>query len=551
MDEWDAAAPDRKAAAAPADEWDAAAPSGVSVATDTSAAEGSIWRNMLMGGLSGASKIGATILSPFQQAVLAQAKEIQPDLAAQQPTTRADLAQFFQERAQPQSLAFKGGELGAEIAGTAGIGGALGAGAKALGASPAVVSALGSGGLSLGGESLPAAANLALRTGAGAATGALSAGLVNPHEAAAGGVIGAVTPGAAWLAGAAGRGLMNVGGAIAKNVLGTSTGVGPAAVQAAYEAGKAGDTSFLENMRGDASMGDIVEQAKDALGQMRAARGAAYRGGMAAVSGDKTVLDMAPVQQAIAAAPSGMFKGKVVNQDVVNTVQAIKDKVAEWAGSDAATFHTPEGFDQLKQAIGGIRESTQPGTAARTAADQVYNSVKSQIVKQAPAYAQVMSDYEQASIQLNEIQRSLSLGQKTSADTALRKLQSVLRNNVNTNFGNRLASVQALQTQGGASIVPALAGQSMNTWMPRGIAGALETGGAGLATALGHPAALAAAPFASPRLVGEAAYKAGQAAGVARTALPAMGNITPLLANPNLSLSVNDYLNNVLPVKRP
>jgi hypothetical protein len=501
------------------------------------------------GAISGASKIGATLLSPVDWTL----NKIDPSFRSP-AERRAALQQFFTQTADPKSWAFRGGELGGIVAGTAGVGPAIGSGAAALGAPSAVVSALSTGGLSVGGEALPAVTNAALRAGAGAVTGAASAGLVNPSQAAAGGVIGAVTPGAAWLAGLAGRGIFNAASGIVKNALGMSTGVGPTAVQAAYDAGKVGDSTFLENMRGEASMEDIVGQAKDALNQMRIARGAQYREGMAAVSGDKTVLDFAPIQKAVdSIASMGSYKGQVINPKSASAVQELSDQVKSWASLDPAEFHTPEGLDALKKSIGDIRDSTQFGTPARRAADQVYHAIKDQITAQAPTYADTMAGYEAASSQLDEIQRSLSLGNKSASDTALRKLQSVLRNNVNTNFSNRMTSVQALQQQGGASLVPGLAGQSMNTWAPRGMAGAIEGGGAGLATVMGHPSALALAPFASPRLVGEASYKAGQLAGFAAPPMSAAaGNLRPLLANPNVPLQLQNYLSNgVLPVRQP
>ena len=62
--------------------------------------------------------------------------------------------------------------------------------------------------------------------------------------------------------------------------------------------------------------------------------------------------------------------------------------------------------------------------------------------------------------------------------------------------------------------MPALAGQSLGELMPRGLqrAGA-ATGGAGLAFTGNVPAAMALGAVSSPRLMGEAYYGAGKAAG--------------------------------------
>jgi hypothetical protein len=143
----------------------------------------------------------------------------------------------------------------------------------------------------------------------------------------------------------------------------------------------------------------------------------------------------------------------------------------------------------------------------------VYNSVKRQIEAQAPEYAKAMREYTQASELIDEITRSLSLGERATADTAMRKLQSVMRNNVNTNYGARTAALEALEQQGGRELVPALAGQALNDWVPRGIQRAT---GAGLSLGAGSmgglPAAAGAAAISSPRLMGEAAYLSGAAA---------------------------------------
>jgi hypothetical protein len=109
------------------------------------------------------------------------------------------------------------------------------------------------------------------------------------------------------------------------------------------------------------------------------------------------------------------------------------------------------------------------------------------------------------------MQRALSLGKGASTDTSMRKLQSVMRNNVNTNYGNRLDLARALEEKGGVEIMPSLAGQALNSWTPRGL-GNVAVGATGLAGAAINPSILGALLFQSPRLVGEGAYLTGKAA---------------------------------------
>jgi hypothetical protein len=177
-------------------------------------------------------------------------------------------------------------------------------------------------------------------------------------------------------------------------------------------------------------------------------------------------------------------------------------------------------MDALKQAIWDSMEKIPDNSKrAQTAAKEVYNSVKSEISKQAPEYSKAMKEYTDASDQIKEIERALSLGNKAAADTSMRKLQSLMRNNANTNYGYRMKLAEQLEQAGGRELMPALAGQALSQWTPRGIqraaAGpsALVAYGAG-----GLPLAAADLAVSSPRLMGEAAYKGGQLSSVLRGA---------------------------------
>ena len=78
-----------------------------------------------------------------------------------------------------------------------------------------------------------------------------------------------------------------------------------------------------------------------------------------------------------------------------------------------------------------------------------------------------MKAYSDASDQIMEIERALSLGKKASVDTGMRKLQSLARNNVQTNYGNRLSLARELEDAGGVSLLPSIARQARNSWTPR------------------------------------------------------------------------------------
>lgn len=320
------------------------------------------------------------------------------------------------------------------------------------------------------------------------------------------------------------RGTAKAVGAVAKPVLGLATGAGGEAIGQAFQAGKRGNTDFMANISGEASQADVVGKLKAGIADMQRAKTAEYRANMAGVSKDKTVLSFADVDSAIGdAMQMASFKGQVKNPRAAAAVQKAADDVAEWKALDPAQYHTPEGLDALKQRIGATLEGIPfEEVSARSAVNKIYNAAKSTIVKQAPDYANTMKAYTEASEQITEIERALSAGKKASADTALRKLQSVMRNNANTNYGSRIDAVRAVEQASGADMMPAIAGQALNSWTPRSLSGQ----GAGLATmggvVAGNPALLGLLPFQSPRAVGLASYGAGRTAGAlgqARNAL--------------------------------
>lgn len=297
-------------------------------------------------------------------------------------------------------------------------------------------------------------------------------------------------------------------GKAAESVLGMSTGVGSESIKQAYMAGVEGGKraeQFTQNMRGTADMMEVLDVAKQNLDQIRLERSRAYKANMANIKGDKTVLDFAGIDKAIDDAFNQVsFKGKIKNQDAAAKLSEAKAMIDDWKTLDPAEYHTPEGIDALKQSVGQILEGVQPRTQSDTVIKGVYNSIKNEINKQAPTYAKTMKSYSDSTELIKEIERALSLGDKASADTAMRKLQSLMRNNVQTNYGQRLKLAQQLESVGGGQMMPALAGQAMSEFAPRGIQrasaipSAIMTSGASL-------------PFQSPRLVGEAAYGTGRA----------------------------------------
>lgn len=320
-------------------------------------------------------------------------------------------------------------------------------------------------------------------------------------------------------------------GFVAKKVLGATTGVGDDAISQAFKAGMTGGktgATFTANMRGASNMDDVLTAAKENLQVMGAQKQQAYRSGMSGIRKDKSILDMSGIEKTLDDSFGiASFKGQIKNESAANALGKINKEIANWKGLDPAEFHTPEGLDALKQKIGGIVEEIPfEQKTARLAAGKVYDSIKSEITKQAPEYAKVMSEYSNASDTIKEIERALSLGNKAAADTSMRKLQSLMRNNANTNYGYRTNLAKTLEQAGGQELMPALAGQAVNEWMPRGIQRAMTgSGGAALALTGNIPAAVGMGLVSSPRLVGEASYLGGKASGLLGSGTAQIGGL--------------------------
>jgi hypothetical protein len=304
----------------------------------------------------------------------------------------------------------------------------------------------------------------------------------------------------------------NVISAVGKPLLGSLTGVGSENIANAAKAGYAEDTSFVNQMRGNAAMNEPLDAARANLETMRQNRGNAYRSGMTDITNDKSILNFDAINKSLKDAKDSIsFKGQTGAEVPTEVHEKLSKIVNDWQKLDPAEYHTPEGLDFLKQKIGDYTKTIgYEHTNANRIGSDIYNSIKNTISTQAPKYAEVMKDYHEASDTIKEIEKALSLGNKASADTAMRKLQSITRNNVSTNYGQRLNLAQQLEQEGGRPFINALSGQAMNSSTARGLAGTAEN----FSTLGGflHPGLWAALPFQTPRIVGEGLYAGGRAA---------------------------------------
>lgn len=310
----------------------------------------------------------------------------------------------------------------------------------------------------------------------------------------------------------------NAGGRALSNVIGMSTGVGDEPIRAGFNAARAGGAkseAFYDNMRGNVPVEDVVPEAKAAMGDIKAAGQAEYRREIASSKANMTPVNWNNIFRSVydtinsMRTSSGRFYGGDAGKAMV---QEVLGKIQQYVADPA--LHNVEGLDALKQELSDLQITPGPSVkraqaSANRIVTKILDGIRKEIIRIDPKYEKTMARYSDMSNRLRELERSLSLNAQASTDTALRKLQSTMRNNVQTNYGARGTMLDELDAVGAGTLRPALAGQSLNTWAPRGIAragGAMALPAAAL-YAMYNPgmvgAMAALAPFASPRLMGE------------------------------------------------
>lgn len=329
---------------------------------------------------------------------------------------------------------------------------------------------------------------------------------------------------------------------IPSEIVGLPSGIGGQAVReaagAGFERGMAGgptarSEAFTEGMRRPGESAEtIVDAARDAVAKLREQAGVAYRQAMQNFGQNPVPLDIDVVRQRMA-------KIKPRNYDaMVNAPKRPSDHIAWEQMNDTVNHYAdqamqdpsllePMAMDAFKQDlydIGSKIGGAYDRDAARIA-KTAYTAVRQELVKHDPVYADIMKNYEKAAVEARELEDMFSLGQArgkpVKVDTAARKLQSIMRNNANTNYGMRAKRGERLaELDETGTLMAANAGQMASAPTARGITRGVVAGGtvpgAGIAAALNPATLFASVPLmaaTSPRLTGELAYGAGRLTG--------------------------------------
>jgi len=203
------------------------------------------------------------------------------------------------------------------------------------------------------------------------------------------------------------------------------------------------------------------------------------------------------------------FADDVAAQEAKKIISVVED----W-GSQADDFR-PHMMDQLKRRIDNVTTTTKAAEAFKTA---MKNKVKDAIAEQVPEYRTMLKNYEKASQEIDEITKALSLGDRASNDTAIRKLTSIVRQN--NEYRQQL--VKELEDIAGRDITGKVSGVALSSLTPRG----LMRSGAGLGVLSGILPIISLG-FTSPRILGEFFTGIGVAKGVANRLARKLSQIAP------------------------
>ncbi|HEY1490221.1 MAG TPA: hypothetical protein VGF90_04205, partial [Verrucomicrobiae bacterium] len=328
-----------------------------------------------------------------------------------------------------------------------------------------------------------------------------------------------------------------VGGVAAKkgykigtDIYGTATGTTGEPIRKAVSASARRFTdparykAFIDAFTETAPKEQVVSEAQGAVSNLIRQRGNTYRQEMAKVKLNRAPLNFQKIDDALidtlgehtVVTQSGQIIQK--NPLAAQALKDVEEVLSEFRNLPPGDF-TVEIADAMKQRLNAIKEGGQykdqfgRSNTGGHVIDNVARAVRGVIEQQSPEYAKIMRGYEEATKDLAQVQKELSLGRDANAGVALRKLQSGLRNNVSSAYGHRKALIEFLEDNGAPHLSEMLAGQALSETTSRGGLGrlftALSTGEVLTGRGLIGAAGLAAT---SPKLAGHAARAAGTAA---------------------------------------
>lgn len=311
-------------------------------------------------------------------------------------------------------------------------------------------------------------------------------------------------------------------GSLTKAIAGTTTQVSDVPISIAFKSGKSSVSlnpqsrqkalDFKKSMSGGVDAESIVEDARQALSVIGERKKQAYRTGMSQLPSGDTRIDFSRVEKIIDDVEKTFTtEGELIlNNQAKNVLKEIKDDVSRF--KENPRLHTVRGLDALKRLIDKKYNPKTDPTDIDAVVAQTRGEIRKYIGEKSPEYINVMDEFSKTENARQRIQQSLSLGRRAALDTAARKLQSAISETTGT--GIRSKALEDISKISGSNLMERLSGQALSTIQPRGLQQITQPISFMAASGAQKPSLLALLAAQTPRLVGEASYRAGQASTV-------------------------------------
>jgi len=359
------------------------------------------------------------------------------------------------------------------------------------------------------------------------------------------GLVGAAIPFAGKVLSTAAKGVTKGVGKIAAETLGKTTGAGEFAIKEAFSnpsvmkfARQAG-IDGVENLQEKA-----LSDSFDSLRTIKNNRANSYISKLNEIKLDKTSQD--EIVNSVGERLKDLVSPDKFNIDIIPTPSGAKvdfskstlidgQAAVNKAINDLATWndYTPAGLDVLKKRLGDYTSQVPFRTPAKAFLTDIKVTLTKELENKVPKYKEMTNGYREASELIDEIEKGLSLKDKVSQDTAIRKLMSTMRQN--NEFRKDLLST--LENIGGKDITGQIAGSTLASFTPRGLSGAVmgpAIGGFSVYSLINPatlPTVLMYLAASSPRLVGEFVSLLGKISSGIEKSGEAASKVTPGLQN--------------------
>ena len=295
---------------------------------------------------------------------------------------------------------------------------------------------------------------------------------------------------------------------------GKLTGVGHDVVKQTFAAGLRNSKAWKKGFKNVEDADVLVREARGNIKGLATTAKAKYLRDLKKMIRENPTADWKPIQKKLAEQVRSTFDGVTGKYSDITDVgeveklglvyDVIMERLADPSMSNAG------GFDHLKRTLNKIKISEDSMPTAFRVRAELAAAVKAEISNVYKPYGQMMDEYSGYKNLHEELGAAFGKEKHASMDMTLRKLQSAMRNQVNTGMGNKRKLLKEIDPT--ESLADKISGQAMREIMPRGMMGATGPAMSVGAGVLGGPAAgIGLGMLESPRAIGRATFTAGQA----------------------------------------